>query len=185
MARHETDPNTGNERYYQEVRSRGAVMFISGAAGVFGLLCLLGGFAARLPRVGADEFGMLVFGVVFCLFAWRFWSITTGPYVILTPSRLTVRKLLRTRSWKFDDITALASFPTTVQADLPNGRKGPVVSVHYLGIRSRDGKFSQVVLPEHSGNDALLKSLNENSLIEITELSGDREALKEWGKSLA
>jgi hypothetical protein len=182
MARRETDPDTGNERYYQEVRSRGGVIFICGAAAAFGLLCLLGGFAARLPHVGADEYGMLVFGLVFCLLAWRFWNITTGPYVILSPSRLTVRKMLRTRSWKFEDITALASFPTIVQADLPKGRKGPKVPVHYLGIKTRDGKFAQAVLPENCGNQTLLKSLSENSLVKITEIEGEKDALKEWGK---
>jgi hypothetical protein len=128
---------------------------------------------------------MLVAGLVICYFAWRFWSVTLGTYAILTPSKLIVRKIVRTHSWKFDDITALASLVTVIRVDTARGGKGPPVKVHYLGIKTRDGKFSKVMLPEFRGNESLLKSLQENSLVEITELSGDEEALKEWGKSVA
>jgi len=181
MARHDTDPKTGNERYYQEVRSRGAVGFICAAAGLFGLMALLG-FFSRLPHVGGDEYFLLVLGSFCVWFAWRFWLFTTRPYLTLTPSKLAVSKLFRTRSWKFDDITALASFPTIIQATV-NGRKGPPVPVHYLGIATRNGKFSRVVLPDHRGNERLLHSLTENSLVAVTDLAGTEMTLDEWEKS--
>ena len=179
--KHDTDPKTGNERYYQEVRSRGGLTGICLFIGGLGLLFAVGGFVARLPHVRADEYAMLVLGSLACLLAWRLWSTATGPYLILSPSKLTVRKIRGNRSWKYDDITSLASFPTVVQANLPNGRKGPPVAIHYLGIKTRDGKFSKVVLPEHSGNRALLKSLKENSLVSITSIEGEAEAFKAWG----
>lgn len=104
-----------------------------------------------------------------------------GAYLALTPSKLTVRKLLRTRWWKFDDITALASFPTVVQATL-NGKKMPPVSVHYLGIKTRNGKFARVVSPSFQDNERLLQSLTENSLVAITDLKGGKGALDAWAK---
>lgn len=180
MLRHDTDPETGDERYYQEVRSRGALIAVCATIGGFGLLMLLGGFAVRLPHVGADEYGMLVFGVLVCLFAWRFWNITTKPWLILGPSRLTVKKMLGTRSWRYEDIAQFASFPTVVQATV-NGRKGPAVPVHYLGIKTRNGKVARIVLPEHRGNQDLLKSLTENSLIEVIPIPiAETAAFEQW-----
>jgi len=183
MARHDADPKTGNERYYQEVRSRGAVVFVCAVAGLFGLMALLG-FFSRLPHAGGDEYFLLVLGSFCVWFAWRFWIFTTRPYLTLTPSRLMVNKFFRTRSWKFDDITALASCPTIVQATV-NGRKGPPVPVHYLRIKTRDGKVSRVVLPDHEGNQGLLKSLTENSLVAITDLEDGEVALKSWTNEAA
>ncbi len=40
MLRHDTDPETGDEPYYQEVRSRGVLIGVCATIGGFGLLFL-------------------------------------------------------------------------------------------------------------------------------------------------
>ena len=171
----------GDIVFRQAVGSKAGVYFIAGFAGLLGVLFLVGGFS----DLGADGAALIVLGALFVAFAWRFLRFTLGPYLMITDGALVADKFLRTRRWKFDDITALASFETMVQPPNIHHRKMSKVPVHFLGIRTREGKTSQLTLPSFRGNRDLLDLIAERSRLEIETIPDDEDAWKAWKQAKA
>ena len=177
MSKLETNRH-GDVVFHQAVPSKAVVYFISGFSGLLGLLFLVGG----LSNLSADGAGLIAIGVVFVAFAWRFIRFTLGSYLSVTDSALVADKFLRMRRWKFGDITALASFETEVQPPKLNPKmpKMPKVPVHFLGIRTRDGRTSQLTLPEFRGNLELLELIAVRTRLEIETIPDDETTWKAW-----
>ena len=177
MLRIETNQR-GDVVFYQSVPSKAGVYFISGFAGFFGLMCLVAG----LSNFGVEGAGMVLFSLVPLAFAWRFARFTLGPYLSITSNAIVADKFIRLRRWKFTDITALASFETEVQPQKLNAKmpKMPKVPVHFLGIRTRDGRTSELTLPDFRGNRRLLQLVEERTRLKIETIPDDEAAWKDW-----
>ncbi|MEM9018552.1 MAG: hypothetical protein AAGC68_16195, partial [Verrucomicrobiota bacterium] len=68
-------------RYHQAV-SKPGVFFIAGVIGFIGLTGLAS-FVSRVPRVGADEWAMLISGLILLSLTALFLRFTLSPYLVL------------------------------------------------------------------------------------------------------
>ncbi|QDT11521.1 hypothetical protein [Planctomycetes bacterium K23_9] len=157
------------EDFYQEIPSKFGLYFILFVIGGFGAMATLAALTRNFRD--ADDWFLLIMGVMVLLLAMRLYQIACWPSFSLTQDELIIRKWLGTRKFLYSDIESLSDYQEWTKARRTHsGTKTRPILIHYLEITLRSGKTKTYPLPTYHTNQGLLESISRRTRREIRSL---------------
>jgi len=154
------------EDFYQEIPSKVGLYFICLVSGAFGAMFTLGALSRSMRD--ADDWLLLVIGLVAIAFTIRLYQISVWPSFSLTANELIVRRWLGTRRLLYSDIQSLAEYSKwTIPARVRPAPAAKPFLLHYLIVTLRSGKTIEFPLPTYRGNRDLLQALSQRTNLQI------------------
>ena len=142
---------------FWEAGSKPFKIAISSLASFFGVLFLFS-FFSNINHLVADDFVMLVFGLVFCGLGFLMFRYFLNPRVRITQEELHVRGFWRAQSWALADIIRISTKKEKLKPKRSNGLPPPVIE--WVVLDFADGRSDRFIAPGFViGNGQLLNIL--------------------------